>query len=433
MNVDLNTLVPLLVLFLTAYLLSKAYLVTEAAQPIIERMSRHIGERPEQILFGFMSLVAAFSLFLPNVIAALAFAPLIPSVLDRFSYASDLARKRLGTAFALATIWGANIGGMGSLTGGVSNPILLIYASTAGVPGAEKINFLTWFFFGIPISATLLLIAWVVMRVGLAKDFGATHVHDRVATMVQVGGVGAARTPHHEMTAEHKRLYLFTAGFLAFWILHSIAEQNAAAYGKALGGAAAQLLVQGPMVGSVLFGLWFIWWLMVPRGADGYRMLPWRAALDLPWRGIALIVVSTAVSLALIHFFEVGKYASALARWAHDAEVPDILILFGVMMMVGIATEFLNNVVVALAFFPIIHQVSSTLGFEPMPLLVAVSLMSTAPFVLPTGAPSNALVIGETRGFQYDIALKLGLMMMLLSGIVMTLFGMYFIPRVLGF
>jgi di/tricarboxylate transporter len=67
-----------------------------------------------------------------------------------------------------------------------------------------------------------------------------------------------------------------------------------------------------------------------------------------------------------------------------------------------------------------------------MALLVAASLMSTAPFVLPTGAPSNALVIGETRGFQFGMAIRVGLVMAVLTAVILTLYGMYFIPRVLG-
>lgn len=418
------TYLPLGVLFLTAYLMSKAYLTTGAAKPLIERLADHVGHRPEQILLGYLFLVAAFSLILPNVIAALAFLPILPTIVARFAYADERARKRILTAFALATMWGANIGGMGAMIGGLSNAILVVYAKAAGVPGADKINFLTWFYFGIPVAITLCLTCWAVMRVMLARDFAATGMADARSTeLLAQGAVGAAPT-HHLILPDQRRVYWSTLVFLAFWTAHALAEE-------ACRQTAAPLVRWAPLAASLLFGLGFVWHLMRPRGARG-PLLPLEQALRLPWRGIVFIVGSSAISLALVWAFDVGRYAGALARWAHDANVPDAAILFALMMLVAVATELLNNVVVALAFFPIIHEISQTLGFHPLALLTAASLMSTATFILPTGAPSNAIVIGETRGFQFDMAIQIGLVMALSTAAILTLFGMYVIPRVLG-
>jgi sodium-dependent dicarboxylate transporter 2/3/5 len=420
------TFVPLGVLFLTAYLMSKAYLSSGAATPLIERMADYTGHRPEQILLGYLFLVAGFSMILPNVIAAMAFVPLLPMFIDRFKFDDELSRKRITTAFALATIWGANIGGMGAIIGGLSNPILLVYAKANAIPGSENVNFVTWFYFGIPIVVTLIVTCWAVMRLMLARDFAATHMSDAYAGRIALAGsLGAARVGHHLITPDQKRVYWSTLAFMVFWTVQSIAEEALKTNGLLVFRAA-------PMVASVLFGLAYIWFVMLRKTCSGRALVTWAEAWRLPWRGIAVIVASMAVSLGLIYLFDVGAYAGALARAAHGADVPDILVLFGMITLVAIATEFLNNVVVALAFFPIIHQVSGTLGFPPMALLVAASLMSTAPFVLPTGAPSNALVIGETRGFQFGMAIRVGLVMAALTVVILTLYGMYFIPRVLG-
>lgn len=419
------TYVPLAVLFLTAYLMSKAYLATGAATPLIERLAGYTGHRPEQILLGFLFLVAGFSMILPNVIAAMAFLPILPSIIARFTYADDLARKRIATAFALATIWGANIGGMGALIGGISNAILAVYAKANGVPGAEKINFLSWFSFGVPIAITLILTCWIVMRVMLARDFRATGMATVRETMLMAqGAVGAVPNPHHAILPDQRRVYWLTLAFLVFWTAHSIGEE----FCRAQPDAMVRVL---PLVATLLFGALYIWYLMRPRGSRG-PLLTLEEALRLPWRGIAFVAVSTAISLGLVWLLDVGKYAGMLARFAHEAAVPDMAILFVVMVLVAIATEFLNNVVVALAFFPIIHEISATLGFQPLALLIAASLMSSAPFILPTGAPSNAIVIGETRGFQFDMAVSMGLVMALLTAAILTVYGMFFIPRVLG-
>lgn len=421
-----TTFVPLAVLFLTAYLMSKAYLSSGAATPLIERMAGYTGHRPEQILLGFLFLVAGFSMILPNVIAAMAFVPLLPVFIERFRFENDLAQKRVTTAFALATIWGANIGGMGAIIGGVSNPIMLVYAKANAVPGSETINFVTWFYFGIPIVVTLIITCWAVMRVMLANDFRATRMSEGYESgIAMAGSLGAARIGLHAITPDQKRVYWSTGVFMLFWTCHAIAEE-------ALKASPIPLVRATPMMVSVLFGLGYIWYVMIRNTCSGRPLATLEEALRLPWRGIAVIIVSSAVSIGLIYLFDIGKYAGVLANAAHAANVPNIAVLFGMIVLVAIATEFLNNVVVALAFFPIIHEISGTLGFPPMALLVSASLMSTAPFVLPTGAPSNALVIGETRGFQFGMAVRVGLVMAVLTATILTLAGIYFIPRVLG-
>lgn len=419
-------LVPLGILFLTAYLMSKAYLSSGAATPLIERLAGFTGHRPEQILLGYLGLVAAFSMILPNVVAAMAFVPLLPMFIERFRFDDERAKKRMMTAYALATIWGANIGGMGAIIGGVSNMILVGYARMEAIPGVEKVNFLTWFTFGVPISITLIVVTWGVMRLMLARDFAATHMADTYSAMlVARGSLGAARSPHHDVTPEQTLVYWSTLGFMAFWSVHALIE-------SACSGSTDPVVRLAPVAASVAFGLAYIWFLMGRIGPTGRPIVSLEHALKLPWRGLMVIAISSAASLLLIWMFDVGTYAGTAARWANEAAIPPLVILFSMMTMVALATEFLNNVVVALAFFPIIHEVSGTLGFKPMALLISASLVSTAPFILPTGAPSNALVIGEVRGFQFDMAIRVGIVMMLITSAVLTIYGMYFVPWILG-
>ncbi len=424
-------LVSLAVLFLTAYLMSKAYLSSGAATPLIERLAGFTGHRPEQILLGYISLVACFSLILPNVIAAMAFVPLLPRFIEHFSFDDERARNRMTTAYALATIWGANIGGMGAVIGGVSNMILIGYARTHGVPGADSLNFLTWFSFGIPISATLVLVCWAVMRVMLKRDFEATHMAGAIpgtvipGAAIAAGSLGAARVANHAVTRDQKLVYASTGLFMLFWTVQSLVEVW-------LQKSSMQSIRLIPTLLSVMFGIAYCWFMFRYKTSSGRVLVTGREAMQLPWRGLAVIAISSAASLALIWVLDVGHYAGMLARAAHNADIPDVLILFGMMAMVAVATEFLNNVVVALAFFPILHEVSATLGFHPLALLISASLVSTAPFILPTGAPSNALVIGETRGFQFDMAIRVGFVMAMLTAVILTLYGMYFIPLVLG-
>jgi hypothetical protein len=58
--------------------------------------------------------------------------------------------------------------------------------------------------------------------------------------------------------------------------------------------------------------------------------------------------------------------------------------------------------------------------------------MSTVPFMSPTGAPSNAVVVGETRGIDYLLVVRLGFGLELLTAFALTMASLHVYPRVLG-
>jgi Na+/H+ antiporter NhaD/arsenite permease-like protein len=58
---------------------------------------------------------------------------MIPVLVDRFTYPDDRTRRRVTTGFAAATVWGATIGGMGSIVGSPANALLLVHVRAAEI------------------------------------------------------------------------------------------------------------------------------------------------------------------------------------------------------------------------------------------------------------------------------------------------------------
>jgi sodium-dependent dicarboxylate transporter 2/3/5 len=106
--------------------------------------------------------------------------------------------------------------------------------------------------------------------------------------------------------------------------------------------------------------------------------------------------------------------------------------MLALILAVGLLTEIMSNTVVALVFFPVVHGAAAALALEPVAALAAVSLMSTVPFMSPTGAPSNAVVLGETRGVDYLLIVRLGLGLELFTAFALTIASLCVFPRVLG-
>ena len=401
--------IPLVVLFATAFLLSRAYVATDAAERLLDSVERLTGGRCRGLLLGQLALSAALSAILPNAVTALALTPMIPALVDRFSYPDDRVRRRVATGFAAATMWGANIGGMGSMVGSPANALLLVYVHATEIAGAERLNFLTWAMFGIP--TVLVLCAATFLLLG-------TMLRTELAAAVRLEGARQP-LPVHRSEAQ-RRVFMLTAAFLGFWT---------ACTGLAMG---LKLHNAYPAAASLVFGAWFCDALMI-RSANGGPLLPLRsAAARLPWRGLALIVIAITVSLAATRVLGLDRAVGHIVSVAEDHGLASWEIMLVLIVTVGLLTEVMSNTVVALVFFPVVHGAAAALEIEPVAALVAVSLMSTVPFMSPTGAPSNAVVLGETRSIDYLLIVRLGLGLELFTACALTMASLHLFPPVLG-
>jgi sodium-dependent dicarboxylate transporter 2/3/5 len=406
----LSSAISLVVLFASAFLLSRAYLTTHAGERILDAVERMTEQRCSGLLFAHLAMTAALSTFLPNVITAMALAPLIPSLVARYAYPDAASRRRITTGFAAATMWGANIGGMGSMVGSPANALLLIYTRATDIPDAERLNFLTWALFGLPLVAFLTGTSFVVLRVALRQDLAA-------AKPLRSG----PETVAAERSLIQRRVFLLTAIFLVFWTCSS---------GIIMAFPEAELVAAAV---SVLFGIWFCYELMIRRPSGELPILPPNeAAGRLPLRGFTLIAIAMAISFSATRVFGFGEMVGRIAALAEAAGFAPPAILISLIACVGLLTEIMSNTVVAVLFFPVVHGVANALAFDPVSTLIAVSLMSTAPFMSPIGSPSNALVLAETRGVDLVFVARLGLIMDLFTAMTLASGAIYLFPRILA-
>lgn len=401
--------IPLVVLFATAFLLSRAYVATDAGERLLDSVERLTGRRCRGLLLGQLGLSAALSAILPNAVTALALTPMIPVLVDRFRYPDDRVRLRVTTGFAAATMWGANIGGMGSIVGSPANALLLVYLRATEIAGAERLNFLTWAMFGIPTVLLLCTVTFLLLRIVLHSDLAAA---------VRIEGAREP-LPVHRSQAQ-RRVFVLTAAFLAFWT---------ASTGLAMG---LKMHDAYHAAASLAFAAWFCHALMIRR-ENGEPLLPLRSAAGrLPWRGLAFIALAITVSLGATRVLGLDRAVGHIVGLAEAHGLTSWEIMLVLILAVGLLTEVMSNTVVALVFFPVVHGAASALEIEPVAALVGVSLMSTVPFMSPTGAPSNAVVLGETRGVDYLLIVRLGLGLALLTAFALTMASLHVFPRVLG-
>jgi sodium-dependent dicarboxylate transporter 2/3/5 len=402
--------ISLATLFATAFLLSRAYVATSALEAVIDRAGTLFGPKPHHLLLACLVVVCASSVLLPNTVVALAFAPLLNLFVARFGYPDDRTRTRIATGFALAVIWGSNIGGVGSIVGSTSNVVLVAYLTAADVPGRERLDFTSWLGFGLPLVAIHAAAAGGLLLLLLRRAFARCRVLSTAERLIPPGA------PHH--AHDQASVFRATALFVAFWLAHTLLAWLA---GRAAAAAAA-----------CLFSGWLVFVLFFRRGAAGRPLMtPRDVVAGVPWRGVALVAAAALLSLLLIRHLSVDVALARMADAAQRASTPDWGLILLLLLAVTLLTELASNIVVALAAFPIAHEAALALELDPLPVLITVSLMSTFAFVSPIAAAANALVVGEVRGFRFLLMACGGLVLSLFAAPVLTVFALHVIPRFL--
>lgn len=155
-------------LMMGGFFLASAMTRTRLDADLIRLTLKMCGAKPSRILFGMMMVTMVASMLISNtattsmVIAAVM--PLIASLGSQSKVAKGLV---LGVPVAATT------GGMGTLIGSPPNAV----AAGALAAVNEPVDFVTWIFFGLPVTIVLTIVAWwVLVRIFMksAKDFEAS-------------------------------------------------------------------------------------------------------------------------------------------------------------------------------------------------------------------------------------------------------------------
>jgi sodium-dependent dicarboxylate transporter 2/3/5 len=179
---------------------------------LIERFfARGLARRHDSVtsfLLALMVSTALISMFIPNFITALALLPVLENLQKHFEqqFAPHLVR-RLTTAMVLAAIYGCNIGGMGSLIGSPANALMLGALELYQAPGREKVNFLSWFGWSLPLTAILIGCAWAQLVYVFQQHRGHRGVFSGDARAGRAPGAPAVARAHGRGVGCHQRVH----------------------------------------------------------------------------------------------------------------------------------------------------------------------------------------------------------------------------------
>ncbi len=332
-----------------------------------------VGTEPRRLVLGMMLATAFISMWVSNTSSALMMLPVaiaIASMTAPIGAASpgrDLAH--FTAALLLAVAYGATIGGMGTLIGTPTNPLVQGFmARNFGV----DITFLDWLAFGLPTVALLLPAAWfLLVRVGLPFDPRRIPI-DRSAVHAGFAGLGG-------LSIQEKRVAVVAIAAAFLWVTRPWLSDL-----PGLGGLDDTVIAVA--AGLSLF--------LIPSGSSREALLRPSDLAALPWTVLLLFGGGLALAAAIQESTlaqTLGVLLAGLGGW------PLPLLIIAMVLLLIVWTELNSNVSTAATFMPIMAAVAAGSEHSVLALVAPAAMAASAGFMLPVGTPANALVFGSGR------------------------------------
>ena len=387
--------------FISGFLVSRAMIKARLPQKLVRLL---LGESHNSLSLTLLYLIGTASLmsfFIPNAITMLTLLPVLDLVSRAFQENGD---RRVPTLLTLAVLYGANIGGMGSVTGTPTNLLFVGYLKANNIPGVDDISFLSWLLWGVPLVILVVLVAWGVLCIGF-------HTWREDAERVQL--------PFAPWETEHplqRRAFGITLLYLLSSVLLSYLLTALPAW-------------QIPILAATgAVTLWLAWFLFGHHiNGNGPFLTTKDTYSGLPKKGLELLAIVLILG-GVMYALDLQEWLAVQAEALIPSGISMFLLLLIVALVTSYSTEIFSNTVVQLALFLVLLPIVEAGGFPPAQALLVVTLSCTCAFMSPIATPVNALAFGGLQGESLWRWLAAGAVMNALAAAAITTYVVTFVP-----
>ena len=370
------------------------------------------GVKPGRILLGFMTVTAFLSMWISNTATTMMMVPIAMSViLNLETFLDKKEVKKYSVGLLLGIAYSSSIGGIATLIGTPPNPAFIRIFSIS-FPNAPEITFAQWFFFAFPISITFLIIAWFVLfllfgriKFNLSKD----HFRNNYAALGKI--------------KKEEKIVLFIFVTLAvLWLTRApiqIESINIPGW--------SQLFPHPEYINDGVVAIAVAMLLFIIPARDQCRILKWEDAKKLPW-GIVLLFGG---GFALAGGFK----DSGLSDWVGQQlyglkDLPPAVIVSSISAVVAGLTELTSNTATSQMVLPILAALGTSIGKNPLLLMVPATLASSFAFLMPVATPPNAIIFGTGKVTIREM-FRVGLAFEIIGVIIITI-AIFLLGLILG-
>ncbi len=473
------------IILLTSFLLSRLLIEAELHKKLIfssQKTANNLLSIQKKILYTSFAL----SIFLPNTIVVLSLLPIINRLLQRINEINK--KKKIGTLLGISLIFGANIGGMSSMTGASSNIFLIAYIAKKNIIGSESINFFNWLIIGIPFSLSLVFIASLLLKVLFKPQednlslilnndenvkFNKAYMIFFIINILFIFSLSGLQNifkpkPFYNNYNYIDLIFIFYLIFmLVFCFIWPKGKSNKLKKIVYNFKNLIIVLILSPLIllskliddieekfqYKIKFNplklcnqifqshnqvkILFTKRRMIkdknPYNFISINLFFW----EIPMLGLLFLLIVISVIVLVLKIGDnpstkiidgyIYQWITHLAELVFQSHIPFYIIMFTITLLTLFLTEIINNSTVIIIFFSIIGL--SVYANEPQGLLLLaiVTISSTAAFMSPLASPVNAITFGGLKSCSLKNMLKAGFYMNLTASIFIYILALFFL------
>ena len=394
-------------LFLGGFIVAFAMQRWNLHRRIALSVLQHVGGNGRSLVGGFMLASAVISMWVMNTSTTMMLLPIAVSIIavihKTVGGMTEKNKDDFQYSLLLGVAYGATIGGMATLVGTAPNAMLAAFMQeTYGT----EIDFSRWMLVGLPLSAMMLPLAWVVLtRVIFKVDF-QTSDEGKSALRRLKDDLGA-------MTVPEKRVGIVFVLMALTWISRPLLIT--------LPGLSALDDSGIAMAGAISL-------FLIPSGdKSDPLLLRWKYAEQLPWS--VLILFGGGLTLAS------AVSRTGLAEWLGSSlqavgTLPLVAIVIIAATMIIFLTELTSNIATTATFLPVVGAIAIESGFDPIVLTVPVTFAASCAFMLPVATPPNAIVFGSGM-LTIPKMIRAGMLLNIVGIFLVSVVALYLAPKFL--
>ena len=401
---------PLFFFFISAFLISRLLIKVNLPQRIVSWLVFRKPISLPTITFYLLGASAFLSFIIPNAITVLTLLPIMAILKKAFDelYPNN---KSLSSLISLSVIYGANIGGMGSVTATPANGIFIGALKLNNIEAIEQVSFAGWLVWGIPLVTIFILIAWLLLSI----SFNAFSKQYKNIDFQQnrVEGKQWPAKSHFEKLSIYLTVSYFIIAFGTSALVNIFPSYIY--YWVAISGLMTTSLVIFLFIIPIYEGKGTQQKKSILRIKDLYS--------GLPRKGVVLLLVVTIIG-AILYAVGIKEIFTDFVRLNIPTGFSVTMLLLVIALFTTFSTELLSNTVVQLSMFAVIISLAEATGLPLVVAMLIATLSSTCAFMSPLATAVNGLAFGGVHGVSLKRMLTVGFLMNIAGAFVIT----YWVP-----
>lgn len=340
-----------------------------------------VGTSTRRIVFAFMAMGTAISMWVTDMAVAAMLLPLGITILN--AAGAKPLKSNFGRALMIGIVWGCLIGGIATPAGCGTNVVAMGYLKELA---GEVVTFPQWMIVGVPAALMMLPIGYFVLTRLFKPELDQLPVSpENINELLKARGKLDSREKH-TLVIFCITVFLWLSGpWLRDWFGFPLSDAGIALFGFLLG------FVPGLQV--------FEKWQDASRSID--------------WGGLMLIAGGLAAG-ALLSETGAARYIAWAMLRGIDGWNPILRVVLVIVCVEIMKIFFSSNSVTGAIVLPLIIALAQDLDMVPWSVAGPAAIASSMAFIMVTSSPTNVIPYSSGYFSIRDFAI---------AGIIMTIVG----------